>query len=445
MGQMRRQRQAKCSHEIGATNDLAEHSRHRPIDRTWDCYEPFNSRGSNCQRMSDSPVTAVILAAGEGRRLEPLTNRRPKPMVPVANQPVLEHVIEAVATAGIDRIVLVVGYRQERIRNHFHDGGEWGVAIEYVEQSTQLGTGHAVLQAEPVVDSPFLVLNGDRIIEPSVIDTVRDRLEADDAPVMTVTSADRPREYGVVTLDSDRVTAIDEKPEGPVTTNRINAGVYGFSTAVFDAIRETDTAGELAITATLNDLVAVDDGVRAVSYTGQWLDVSHLWDILSVNAALVHRQDVTTTSAVNGDVDSTSATVAADVTLADDVRLGPTVTIGGATAIGSNVTVGANAVVENSVVFPDAVISPGAVVRDAIVASNAQIGPNVTVVGGPATVVVEDTVHRNVEFGGVIGDNATIGGGATLTDGAIVGDGARAAGGIVVDGRIESGAVVRRG
>ena len=102
--------------------------------------------------MSDTPVTAVVLAAGEGRRLEPLTNRRPKPMVPVANRPLLEHVVEAVAAAGINRIALVVGYRQERIRNHFGDGDDWGVTIEYVEQSTQLGTGHAVLQAEPVVD-----------------------------------------------------------------------------------------------------------------------------------------------------------------------------------------------------------------------------------------------------------------------------------------------------
>ncbi len=74
--------------------------------------------------MTGDAVTAVILAAGEGRRLEPLTNRRPKPMMPVANRPLLEHVVEAVSAAGIDRIVLVVGYRQERIRNHFRDGDE---------------------------------------------------------------------------------------------------------------------------------------------------------------------------------------------------------------------------------------------------------------------------------------------------------------------------------
>ncbi|QAU12145.1 glucose-1-phosphate thymidylyltransferase [Halorubrum sp. BOL3-1] len=391
--------------------------------------------------MSNDSVTAVILAAGEGRRLAPLTNRRPKPMMPVANRPLLEHVVEAVTGAGIDRIVLVVGYRQERIRNHFGDGDDWGVTIEYVEQATQLGTGHAVLQAEPVVDGPFVVLNGDRIVDPAVVSQVHDRLGDDDGPVMAVTAAERPREYGVVSLDGDRVTSIDEKPEGPVDTNQINAGVYGFSPDVFDAIRETHAPGELAITATLNDLAA-SGTVSAVRYDGRWLDVSNLWDLLTVNAGLI---DESAAADADGAALGGSVTIADDAALAANVRVGPNVTIGGSTAVGSNATIEAGAVVENSVVFPDAVIGAGAVVRDAIVAGNARVGPNATVAGGPATVVVGDAVHRDVELGGVVGDNATIGGGATLTDGAVVGDDVDADAGVVIDGRIESGAVVRRG
>ncbi|EMA56900.1 sugar phosphate nucleotidyltransferase [Halorubrum kocurii] len=394
--------------------------------------------------MNDTPVTAVILAAGEGRRLEPLTNRRPKPMVPVANRPLLEHVVEAVAAAGIDRIVLVVGYRQERIRNHFGDGDDWDVTIEYVEQSTQLGTGHAVLQTEPVVDGPFAVLNGDRIVDPEAVSAVCDRLHAGDTPLVTVTAVESPRDYGVVHLDGDRVTEIDEKPEGPVDTNRINAGVYGFAPAIFDAIRATNTAGKLAITATLNDLAGSDE-VTALGYDGRWLDVSNLWDVLTVNAALIHDSDHARDAPAAGQRVGDTVTVAEDVVLAGNVRVGPNATLSGATAIGSNVTVAANAVVENTVVLPDAVIGPGAVVRDAVVAGNARIGPNATVVGGNATVVVGDAVHRDVTLGGVVGDNTSIGGGATLTDGAVVGDDVQADAGVVIDGRVESGAVVRRG
>lgn len=394
--------------------------------------------------MSDNPVTAVILAAGEGRRLEPLTNRRPKPMVPVANRPLLEHVVEAVTAAGIERIVLVVGYRQERIRNHFGDGDDWDVTIAYVEQSTQLGTGHAVLQAEPVVDDPFVVLNGDRIVDADAVSTVRDRLRDGDAPLITVTAVETPRNYGVVELNGDRVAAIDEKPEGPVDTNRINAGVYGFSPDIFDAIRATNTAGELAITATLNDL-AGRDAVTGVGYDGRWLDVSNLWDVLSVNAALIHESDHARDASVAGGRIADTVTISDDVVLAGNVRIGPNATLSGATAVGSNVTVAANAVVENSVVLSDTVIEPGAVVRDAVVAGNARIGPNATVAGGDATVVVGDAVHRGVTLGGVVGDNATLGGGVTLTDGAVVGDDVQADAGVVIDGRVESGAVVRRG
>ncbi|PHQ39168.1 glucose-1-phosphate thymidylyltransferase [Halorubrum persicum] len=394
--------------------------------------------------MADESGTAVILAAGEGRRLEPLTNRRPKPMVPVANRPLLEHVIEAVAAAGIDRIVLVVGYKQERIRNHFRDGDDWGVTIEYVEQSTQLGTGHAVLQAESAVDGPFVVLNGDRIVDAEAVSAVRDRLRDGDAPLVTVTAVESPRDYGVARIDGDRVTEIDEKPEGAVDTNRINAGVYGFSPAIFDAIRSTNTPGELAITATLNEL-AERGAVTGVSYDGRWLDVSNLWDVLTVNAALIHDSDHARDAPAAGRRVGERVTIADDVVLAGNVRVGPNATLSGATAIASNVTVAANAVVENSVVLPDAVIGPGAVVRDAVVAGNARIGPNATVVGGASTVVVGDAVHRDVTLGGVVGDNATIGGGATLTDGAVVGDDVRADAGVVIDGRVESGAVVRRG
>ena len=258
--------------------------------------------------MSDTPVTAVILAAGEGRRLEPLTNRRPKPMVPVANRPLLEHVVEAVADTGIERIVLVVGYKQERIRNHFGDGDDWGATIEYVEQSTQLGTGHAVLQAEPVVDGPFVVLNGDRIVDPGVVSQLCDRAREEDLPAMAVTTVANPRQYGVVTLDGDRVTDIEEKPEGTVETNQINAGVYAFSPAVFDAIRETHATGELAITTTLDRLASAEP-LSAVRYGGRWLDVSNLWDLLTVNAALIGDD---AGAGLDDDALDRSVTVAAD-------------------------------------------------------------------------------------------------------------------------------------
>ncbi len=388
--------------------------------------------------MNDEKTSAVVLAAGEGRRLEPLTNRRPKPMVPVANRPILEYVVSAIADAGVERIVLVVGYQQERIRNYFGDGDDWGIDIQYVVQEKQLGTAHAILQAESAVTGSFLVLNGDRLVDASLVEQVRREIGADDGPVMAVTRSDRASDYGVVSIEDGRVVEIDEKPRAPVTSEVINAGVYGFDESVFDAIRETPTeGGELAITATL-ERIADERSIRAVRYRGVWQDVSHLWDLLDVNAAVIDEVE-------EGESTLRHDSVASDTAIGSDVTLGRNATIGGGTAIGDNVTIEANAVVSNAVVFSDAVIEAGAVVRDAVVAENARVGANATVAGGSTTVVVEGEVHDDVTLGGVVGDNAAVGSGVTFAPGTVIGDGATVDHGATVDGRIEPDAIVRRG
>ncbi|ARS90823.1 sugar phosphate nucleotidyltransferase [Natrarchaeobaculum aegyptiacum] len=385
--------------------------------------------------MTESDVPAVVLAAGEGRRLEPLTNRRPKPMVPVANRPILEHVLESVVDAGIDRIVLVVGYQQERIRNYFGDGDDWGVNIEYVEQASQLGTAHAIEQARERVDGPFVVLNGDQIVDADLVERVRDELLATGEPVLSVTRSESASEYGIVTLEGETVTEIEEKPQVSTTAELINAGVYGFEPSIFDAIGETPTRdGELAITTTLEGLVE-EESMRAVRYGGRWLDVSHLWDLLDVNAAQVDQ-----------DGGSSGRELApSDSVLGQDVSTGPNATIGGATAIGDNVTIEANAVVSNAVVLPDAVVEAGAVVRNSIVGENARVGANATLTGDGATMVVDGEVHEGIALGAVVGDNAVVGAGVTAEPGTVLGDGAVVDAGATVGGRIEPDAVVRRG
>jgi glucose-1-phosphate thymidylyltransferase len=386
-------------------------------------------------------MKAVILAAGEGRRLEPFTDVRPKPMLPIVNRPLLEHVVEAVAEAGVEDIVLVVGYKRERIQDHFGDGDDWGVSIEYAVQDRQLGTGHAVLQAEAFVDGDFLALNGDRVIEPTIVEQLLDADRGNDA-LMAVTRSGEPSDYGVVELDGRRVANLQEKPPAhSVTSDLINAGVYAFGEDVFDAIRGTRTDGEQALTDTLEGHIA-DDAVRAVTFQGQWLDVSHLWDLLSVNAGVLDRQGSEVADHVRV---HDEATVTGTVAIGPDTRVRPGATVLRGTSLGANVDVGANAVVSNAVVLPDATIEPGCVLRDCVVGENACVGPNVTVEGGRADLVVDGTHHEGVRFGGAFGDNAELGGAVTVEPGAVVGTGARVECGSVVSGRIPSDAEVRRG
>ncbi len=360
-------------------------------------------------------------------------------MVPIANQPILEYVIEAVAVAGIEELVLVVGYERDRIQTYFGNGDAWGVDIEYVTQEPQLGTGHAVAQLESIVVDDFLVLNGDRIIETELIARVAS--ENVTAPAIAVTRVDTPLRYGVVTLDGDRITAITEKPTGGPTSEIINAGIYRFSPEIFDAIERTEpgATGELTLPGAITTLLAEQD-VHAIRNNGVWMDISHLWDLLLATDVVLDQQD----SSTAGAIDPTAA-VGDRVCIDRDATVGPNATLRGATTLGQNVTIEANAVVSNTVVLQDATISDGAVLRDCIVSENATIGPNTTVTGGPARVIVDGTIHDEVHLGGVVSDNAHIGANVTIQAGTVIGDNVTIGDGAVVEGRIAPQTVIKRG
>ncbi|WP_372912658.1 bifunctional sugar-1-phosphate nucleotidylyltransferase/acetyltransferase [Salinigranum sp.] len=383
---------------------------------------------------------AVILAAGEGMRLRPLTRTRPKPMVPIANRPLLEYVLEAVADAGIEDVVLVVGYKRERIQSHFGDGNDWEVDLTYAVQEKQLGTGHAVAQAEPYIDDEFVVLNGDRIIDSSLVSRIAD--DTTPAPAVAIRRSETPSAYGVVSLDGNRVVSVDEKPTGPaLTSDLINAGVYKFTPSVFDAIQRTDTVGESPITAAL-DRLAAEGSVRAVRYDGRWLDVSVPWNLLSVNASVLDETGghVHDAAVVHG-----SATIAGPVEIDEDVHVHPNATLLAGTTLGANAEIGANAVVSNTVVLPDATVQAGAVLHDTIVGSNSTVGANNTASGGDATVALAGELYESARLGAVIGDNVTLGGGVTFAPGTIIGNDTTVHEGTTVDGNVEDGATIRRG
>lgn len=386
-------------------------------------------------------MKAAVLAAGEGNRLWPLTRRRPKPMLPVANRPLLEYVIEAIADAGIDEIVLVVGYQRDRIQTYFEDGDAWGVDIEYVTQETQLGTGHAVAQLEGHMTEEFLVLNGDRLLEPSLITQVMAAATDDVAATVGITPVEEPQRYGVVSTDGDTLLDIDEKPAGEVASDIINAGVYHLSPRIFEILdlMAATPDGELSLPRAITEL-ATEDTVRAARYRGTWLDVSQLWDLLAINDAVLARED----SPIEG-THHDSAVVGERVCSRPDTRVGRNATVMRGTALGSNVSVGAGAVVTNTIVFDDVTIQPGAVVRDCIIGENATIGANATVGGGRSSLVVDGTVYDDVALGAVIGDRTRVGSGAVIEPGTVIGDGTTVADGVVLAGRIDANSTIVRG
>lgn len=387
-------------------------------------------------------MKAVVLAAGEGKRFRPLTETRPKSMLPVAEKPLLAHVVDTLAKSGIDEVVLVVGHRRERIQSHFGEGAAWGVDISYVVQDPPLGTGDALLRAEAHVGEDFLVVNGDRIVERELIDElVRVRRESGEQ-CMAITTVDDPTQYGMVTVEGPYVSDIVEKPpRHAVTSNLVNAGVYAFGPEIFAAVRRTESRGELDLTKTIADHLD-SHPVRAVRYDGLWLELKYPWDLLDANDGVLSHSGthVARTAEVHD-----HATVGDPVSVGSDTRLAPGARVLRGSTLGDNVRVGANAVVVNSVVLSDATIGPGTVLEDCIVGESTSVGPNTTVQGGVADVVVDATLHTDVDFGGLLGDHVAIGGSVSVEPGTILGNRVSVEGGCLLSGVVDSDSDVRRG
>lgn len=387
-------------------------------------------------------MQAVVLAAGKGRRLWPLTENRPKPMIPVANRPILEHIIEALDAAGVAEVILVVGANRERVQNHFENGQDWGVTISYAIQEQQLGTGHALLQAEAQLDESFVVLNGDRVVRADAIEDVWEQHQQTGAPAMGVTRVSEPSRYGVVELDGKTVTGITEKPIPELTTSDfINTGVYAFTPDIFSAIRRTETRGEQALTDALSEYVA-ERQLHAVTYRGVWQDISEPWDLLSMNETLIQQRD--------GDIPETaaidpSAVVAETAVVGEGVTVHPQAAVLDGVTLGDNVRVGPGAILQDTVILSDATINAGVALTDCIVGANTTIGANTTVGGGRSDIVLDETVYHDVTFGGLLGDNVTVDGNVTIHPGTIVGNNATLGSGTLVSGRVADGQHVTRG
>jgi glucose-1-phosphate thymidylyltransferase len=374
--------------------------------------------------------TAVVLAAGEGTRLRPLTHNRPKPMLSAGNRPILEHVFDALVDAGVEHLVAVVGYHRTRVQEHF--GPEYrDVPIEYVVQDKQLGSGHALLQAREVVDGDMLVVNGDRIIGPEAVSAVDEAFGTEGtAGAMAVIEREDAHAYGAVTIEDGDIVTLVEKPDSD-EYRLINAGIYAFEHSIFDAIEETPRHdGEIGLTDTITERLE-ERRIRGVKTTGPWVDATYPWDILEVSAQVLASGRLSEPIAGEGVWVGSTATVHEDATLrppvvvGEDCTVGPGTVVGPQTALGQNTTLGANVTVERSVVESDGRIEAGATIIDAVLGQDVHIGAGVTIPGGPGDVRVDNTVHEAQPLGAVLGDRVRVGGGVGFSPGTLVGAAAR--------------------
>jgi len=220
---------------------------------------------------------AVILAAGRGTRMRKLTAELPKPMIEVRGKPVLQHIIEGLHDAGIRDLLLVVGYRADVVRDFFGDGSRYNVAIQYVTQMVQDGTGRVVELARDFVGNrAFILAYGDILVAPANYKRVVD-LPDDVEAFLTVTRGEDVTKGGAVFLN-DEMNLVDlrEKPEpGEPTSPWYNAGLYTFRPSIleFTAKLKPSPRGEYELTDAIRELAQSGKKVKAIELTGEWADV----------------------------------------------------------------------------------------------------------------------------------------------------------------------------
>jgi glucose-1-phosphate thymidylyltransferase len=239
-------------------------------------------------------MQAVVLAAGEGTRLRPLTADRPKGLVEVAGTPILTHCFAQLAALGVESLVVVVGYRKERIIDHYDDEFR-GIPITYAHQREQKGLAHALLTAESHVDDDFVVMLGDNVFRANLGDVLRRQRETDTDAAFLVEEVPESAasRYGVcVTNDAGEIVDVVEKPDDP-PSRLVMTGFYTFSPAIFDACRlvQPSARGEYELTDAIHLLIESGRRIDAIRMDGWRVDVGYPEDRERAEKRLLDRLD----------------------------------------------------------------------------------------------------------------------------------------------------------
>ncbi len=380
-------------------------------------------------------MKAVILAAGEGVRLQPITLTKPKHLIEIGGKPILAHGLNAVKASGINEVLIVVHYMADAIRDYFGDGERFGLKIEYAEQKGVLGTGNAVSVVEPYVKDDFLLVYGDLLFTSEAVRKVLATYnEEKPAATMAVVSVESPENYGVVELREEKyVKRIVEKPNrGEAPTNLANAGIYVFSTEIFDKVKETSASarGEWEITDAISLLLTEKKPVLAVKISsGEWFDIGRPWDLLEANRWALLRMK----HELHGQIEE-GAHIIGPVTVAENVRIrsgayiegpafidegsdiGPNCYIRPFTSIGKKVRIGNACEIKNSIIMDNTHIGHLSYVGDSVICENCNLGAgtvtaNYRLDAGTIKMLVKDKVVNTgrKKLGAILGADVKAG------------------------------------
>ncbi len=401
-------------------------------------------------------MIAVVLAAGRGTRMWPLTGKMPKHILPVGGEPLIRRTVRILTGLGVSPIVVVVGYSRGAVERVLPQG------VIFARQEEQRGTAHALLSAREYINDDFLLVNGDLLLDQESVSSVLEGY--DGSPVVGAVSVEDPSRYGVLEVRNGHLTGLVEKPERP-PGNLINAGVYALPQEALQFVSgvRPSPRGELEFTDAVLAMTSEYD-VRVVELGGLWMDLAAPWDLLKANEAVMRSEMVE--SRIDGEVESgahisgpvwiekdalvrSGAYIEGPVFIGRGAKVGPNCYIRPCTSIGENCHIGASVEIKNSVIMNGSNAPHHNYVGDSVIGERCNLGAgtkvaNLRLDGKPVRSYMRgkrvSTGRR--KLGVIMGSDVKVGINASIDPGTVVGNDVFIGPGTRVRGLVKDGAVV---
>ena len=381
----------------------------------------------------------------------PLTDTRPKPLIPIGNKPIIEHILDAVVSSGIDKITILIGYEGRQLSEKY--GYRYCDAkIDYLYQNKRRGTGDAVLYAERYSDDKFLIINGDLYFEENAIKNIINRKNA----VLGV-YRNNAEQYGLL-RGNEYLEEIQEKVPG--SSGLVNAGVYVFEREIFDYLHHVKISprGEIEFTDAIN-LFARERKIEIVDYKGLWLDIGMPWHLLEATKKYMdkikckNKGIIENNVVIHGNVCIGEGTrilsgtyIEGPVLIGKNCKVGPNAYIRPYTSIGDNCHIGNSSEIKASVVMKNSKIPHFNYVGDSIIGENCNLGAGTKIAN---LRLDEKNIKISVKgklvntgrrkLGVIMGDNVHTGINVSIDVGSMIGTSSAIAPGAVVRGVINDG------
>ena len=330
-------------------------------------------------------MKGIILHAGHGTRLRPLTHTGPKQLLPIANKPMSEYCIESLKDAGVYEIAIVIGgVGSNKVQEYYENGEKFGVKLTYIQQDSPRGIAHAISLCKNFIENEkFIVFLGDNFINTSITDFRKNFENSNDDASLLLCNVDNPQQFGIAYLDGNKISRMIEKPKNP-ESNLAITGIYFLTPKIFEKIKQLKPSwrNELEIVDALQ-MILDDKGI--ISYniiTDFWKDTGTPEDIIDANRTILEKikpNNVINHKFVIGNVSiGKNSKINNECQINGPVIIGENCILDGKSVIGPNVSIGNNTQItdckiKNSIVMNNCQINTKISITDSIIASNSNI------------------------------------------------------------------------